>query len=299
MLVGVRRSRTWLLFLWALVVACSSATGACGGKGARSARGDDPEGPIMIEYVPIAIAWVRRNVGTNPEEVKAWAASPEGQAAASTEIRHVLVRVRDGARPKEIAAAKKRADEILARLDAGEDASKLARELSDDAATKAKGGALGSDPSALEDKALRDATQKLAPGDRLKQPLRSARGFHVVTRDAIDDKALRAAYQKAKTPELARRLTEELLSRMRASNAPLDDIAKETYAAVLGDAAAHDEKAHPAVRVSREQAGGADVPEDAKEALAAFARKAKPGDVVDSALGTGPVLVVARAVASK
>jgi hypothetical protein len=104
-----------------------------------------------------------------------------------------------------------------------------------------------------------------------------------------------AAYKKARAPELARKLADDMLSRMQASSESLDSIAEASIRATLGNAAIADAKRRKAVTLSAAHAGEADLPPDAKEALAAFARKAHPGDVVDSALGSGPVLVVARA----
>ncbi len=101
--------------------------------------------------------------------------------------------------------------------------------------------------------------------------------------------------EKQRATELTRKLADEMLSRMQASNEPLDSIAEGAVKAVLGPEAVKDPKRRKAVTVTPEEAGKADLPPDAKEALAAFAHKAKPGDVVDSALGSGPVIVVARA----
>lgn len=96
--------------------------------------------------------------------------------------------------------------------------------------------------------------------------------------------------------EAARKLAEDILSRMQGSSESLDAIAEAAIREGLGPKALSDPKRRKAVSLPPSQAGDADLPEDAKEALAAFARRAQPGDVVDSALGTGPVLVVARAV---
>jgi hypothetical protein len=284
-----------------LALAMAILAPACGGRGAKSSdqgSSSDAQEPVTIEYVPIAVGWVKRQIGKNVADVKAWAESPAGHSATRSEIREILVKLPKKPRAKDIAAAKKKAEAIVARLASGEDVKTVVRETTEDTAARAKSGALGSDPTLL-DEPLRSAAQALGPGETSKAPVRSAIGFHVLARDPIDGKSVREAYQKTRTPELTRKLTEELLSRMRASNAPIDDIAKEAIAAVLGDAAAEDPKRHPAVSLPRDQAGSADVPDDAKEALAAFARKAHPGDVVDSPLGTGPVLVVARAVAAQ
>jgi hypothetical protein len=96
--------------------------------------------------------------------------------------------------------------------------------------------------------------------------------------------------------DTARKLADEMLSRMQSSNESLDAIAVAAVGAVLGPAAVSDPKRRKMVSLSAPATANADLPPDAREALAAFARKAKPGDVVDSPLGAGPVLVVARAV---
>lgn len=105
-----------------------------------------------------------------------------------------------------------------------------------------------------------------------------------------------AQNDKQKAAELTRKLADEMLSRMQASTESLDSIAEGATKQVLGPEAVKDPKRRKAVSLTPDEAQHADLPPDAKEALGAFARKAKPGDVVDSALGSGPVVVVARAV---
>jgi hypothetical protein len=262
-------------------------------RGARSA-GD--AGPVAIEYVPIAIAWVRRHVPATEADVASWAKSPAGVQVAGAEVRHVLVAVPPRANARTVAAARGRAKAVVARVLGGEDFGEIARAESDDEATRDGGGALGRDPGALAQPVKR-AALALGPGEMARDPIRSARGFHVVMRDPVDAAAVVAAYKRSRASQLARTLADEMLARMRASSDPLETIARESVTAILGEAAVEDEKRHPAVTLSREGAADADLPEDAKEGLAAFARKAQPGDLTDSALGTGPVLVVARAVA--
>ncbi len=102
-------------------------------------------------------------------------------------------------------------------------------------------------------------------------------------------------FTKSPPADAARKLGDEMISRMQSSSEPLDSIADAAIGSVLGKAAVTDAKRRKAVTLAASKAGEADLPPDAREALAAFARKAKPGDVVDSPLGSGPVLVVARA----
>jgi len=102
-------------------------------------------------------------------------------------------------------------------------------------------------------------------------------------------------FTKSPPADAARKLGDAMISRMQSSAESLDSIADAAIAAELGKSAVTDAKRRKMVTLPASKAGEADLPPDAKEALAAFARKAKPGDVVDSPLGSGPVLVVARA----
>ena len=94
----------------------------------------------------------------------------------------------------------------------------------------------------------------------------------------------------------ARRIMDEMVSKMQSSTEALDSISEAAIKSELGPKAVADPKRRKTVTLAPDAAGSADLPPDAKEALAAFAKKAKPGSVVDSPLGSGPVLVVARAI---
>lgn len=94
----------------------------------------------------------------------------------------------------------------------------------------------------------------------------------------------------------ARRIMDEMVSKMQSSTESMDSIAENAIKQELGAKAIADPKRRKTVTLTPDGAGSADLPPDAKEALSAFAKKAKPGSVVDSPLGSGPVLVVARAI---
>ena len=263
----------------------------------RGKTGGGAGGEVTIEYAPIALAWVKKHVPATPAEVKTWSQSPEGKAATSAEIRHVLVAIAEPRGPRDVAAAKKRAQQLIARLTKGEDPKALAREASDDDETRDKGGALGADAEKLPEP-LRSVAKQLGPGDLAGDPVKGPKGFHVVLRDPMDEAQVTKAYKKARAAALARKLADELLSRLQSEGAAasIETVFKDSVAAVLGDSAANDPKRHKSDAVARDGAASADLPPDARESLVVFAKKAKPGEIVDSALGTGPVLVVARAV---
>jgi hypothetical protein len=280
----------------ALGVVVSVALAGCFFRGKSGGGG----GEVSIEYAPIAVAWVKKHVPATPSEVKTWAATPEGKAAAGSEIRHVLVSIAEPKGPRDVAAAKKRAQALIARLTKGEDPKAIAREASDDDDTRDKGGALGTDADKLAEP-LKTVAKQLGPGDLAGDPIKGPRGFHIVLRDTVDEALVTKAYKKARATIVARKLADEILARLQSADATvsIETVLRDSVAAVLGEAAANDPKRHKADSVPRDGAASADLPPDARDSLAVFANKAKPGEIVDSALGTGPVLVVARAVVQK
>ncbi len=245
-----------------MALACVLSGCLFGGKGGGGGGG----GEVTIEYAPIAIAWVKKHVPATPNDVKTWAATPEGRSAAGTEIRHVLVVIAEPKAPRDVAAAKKRAQVLIGRLTKGEDPKALAREASDDDDTRDKGGALGTDEGKLPEP-LRTVAKQLGPGDLAGDPIKGPRGFHIVLRDAQDDAQIMKAYKKARATTVARKLADELLARLQSADAsvPIETVFKESVAAVLGEAAANDPKRHKADAVPRDGAASADLPPDARD----------------------------------
>jgi peptidyl-prolyl cis-trans isomerase D len=91
----------------------------------------------------------------------------------------ILVTVPPGADEAAKAAARAKAEGAAARAKAGEDFAALARELSDDAATKDKGGDLGPFYQGFQEPAVDAAVFAAAEGDVLG-PIETLRGFEVV-----------------------------------------------------------------------------------------------------------------------
>lgn len=93
--------------------------------------------------------------------------------------RQILVRVPQGASTAQEEAAKKKIDEAAARVKKGEPFAKVASEVSEDPATKDRGGELGFVTEGIVDKAIADAAFSLAPG-QVSQPVRTASGWHLL-----------------------------------------------------------------------------------------------------------------------
>ena len=93
-------------------------------------------------------------------------------------LAQILVTVPEGAAADLVARRQARADQALARVKAGEDFSKVARELSEDGNREA-GGEIGMRPVARLPDLFVDGTRALAVG-QVTAPLRSAAGFHIL-----------------------------------------------------------------------------------------------------------------------
>jgi peptidyl-prolyl cis-trans isomerase SurA len=103
----------------------------------------------------------------------------EVRATGTFEGAHILVRVPSGARPSAVAKLRRRAEEIRARIEAGEEFAELARSESEDSVTAQRGGSLGTLKPGELPKLLDHAFLDLEPGE-VAGPLRSSAGFHVV-----------------------------------------------------------------------------------------------------------------------
>ncbi len=100
---------------------------------------------------------------------------------SNTQVRasHVFISIPDGADANLVAEKQAAAQKILERAQAGEDFAKLARETSDDAATRAEGGDLGTFGKDMLPKAIEELVFSMKVGD-IRGPIRADRGFHVI-----------------------------------------------------------------------------------------------------------------------
>ncbi len=105
--------------------------------------------------------------------------------------RHILFRVNTTTLDAE---AMQGAKDTIARLDKGEDFTKLAAELGNDEATKKAGGSLGSFGPGRLMKTFEDAVFALKTGEYSKEPIKTEFGYHVVRVDERRDERNLGAY---------------------------------------------------------------------------------------------------------
>jgi peptidyl-prolyl cis-trans isomerase C len=96
--------------------------------------------------------------------------------------RHILIQVPKEAPDEEKKKLKEKADEVLKKIKAGEDFTKLAADFSDDPGTKSKGGELGFFSKGSMVPAFEQAAFALKPGE-VSEVVETDFGFHVIKVD--------------------------------------------------------------------------------------------------------------------
>lgn len=103
----------------------------------------------------------------------------KASADAQLNLAQILISVPEGASAAVLAQRQARADEALARLKAGEDFSKVARDLSEDS-NRAAGGEIGMRPASRLPDLFVDGVKGLAVGQTTPTALRSPAGLHIL-----------------------------------------------------------------------------------------------------------------------
>jgi hypothetical protein len=98
-------------------------------------------------------------------------------------LQHILIRLEPNAEPPARAAARRKADQVYAKVKAGGDFAALAKAFSDDPGSKKDGGFLPPSPRGKWVTAFDSAGWMLAPGE-LSPIVESPFGFHIIRRPA-------------------------------------------------------------------------------------------------------------------
>ncbi len=115
-------------------------------------------------------------------DVEDWLAKKRGELRTQTtfDVAHILVRVPDGAAGAVLAERRARAEQALSRLNAGEAFEAVAKEYSDDSASRENGGRLGTRTADRLPDLFVAAIQPLQVGQRTSELLQSPAGFHIL-----------------------------------------------------------------------------------------------------------------------
>jgi len=100
---------------------------------------------------------------------------------------HILIQAREGAKPEELAAAKAKAEALIAELKKAPDtfAAVAARESA--CPSKAQGGSLGAFRTGEMVPEFEKAAGALKIGEMTAAPVKTSYGYHIIRRDALQD----------------------------------------------------------------------------------------------------------------
>ena len=219
-----------------------------------------------LEYAVVRESFVRRwALSLNPDDIEKWAKSHQKDIDEAFEkqkdkdfpkekrIRHILASFREKPGPlaeteEQKAFARARASVIYARIKYGHESfAEVAREVSDDPGSAAKGGSYEESETTGFEQSFKNAMEKLQPGQMTEGLVRTPFGYHIIMKDdpskQPDEAAMKRGIarllyieQVAKPEEKVREMTQKLLEAWKAGKTA-DDAIKDIFGALRSTAA--------------------------------------------------------------
>jgi peptidyl-prolyl cis-trans isomerase D len=138
---------------------------------------------LRLRYAEVRAADARASLAVTPEEVRAFAEAQRARVQEVYDRRRSEFEQEEQVRARHLLfkgdGARERAEQALLRLRAGEDFAKVARESSDDPATREEGGDLGYFPRGRMLPAFEAAAFALEPG-KVSDPVETDQGIHLI-----------------------------------------------------------------------------------------------------------------------
>ena len=188
-----------------------------------------------VQYVSIKAADVAATVSVTDEALRQYyeQVAPERYLDAERRrARHILIEA-----GTDDAAAKKKADEVLAKAKSGEDFGKLASEYSDDPGSKAQGGELGWATRQSFVQPFADALFGMQPGE-IGGPVKTQFGYHIIQLEEVQPARqrsfdevraeLEADYRNEQAQSLFYEKSQQLADDAFASLTELDSVAQKS-----------------------------------------------------------------------
>jgi peptidyl-prolyl cis-trans isomerase SurA len=131
-----------------------------------------------IKVISIA---VRSRVSISDDDIKTYYEQNVKSTGVDRKVHasHIFVAIPDGATVQQVEEKRAFAAQLVQRARAGDDFGKLAREHSEDAATRKEGGDLGWFGRGALPSAVEEIVFNMEPGE-VRGPIRAERGFHVL-----------------------------------------------------------------------------------------------------------------------
>jgi peptidyl-prolyl cis-trans isomerase D len=145
---------------------------------------------VKLQYGELTLASVAAGVAVDEAALTAWYGKNQTRYAQPERrrSRHVLIEVGTTADAAATEVALKKAQDVLAQAKAGKDFAALAKQYSDDAGSKDKGGDVGWTRKGQLLQAYDDALFAMQAG-QISAVVKSDAGYHIIKLDAIDTPA--------------------------------------------------------------------------------------------------------------
>ena len=194
---------------------------------------------VTLKYARFAPVFYQQKLAPSAAELDAFMAANQKDVDAEYErekhrytglekqvrARHILIKAEESADEPTQAAARKRAEDLLARAKKGEDFATLAKQYSEDTGSAKKGGDLGFNPKGRMVKPFDDAQFALKPSD-ISDIVQSQFGFHIIKVEAVREGDVPVAeakhelaeklYVDRKASELAKTAAQHALADLKA-----------------------------------------------------------------------------------
>jgi peptidyl-prolyl cis-trans isomerase D len=142
---------------------------------------------VDLRFVELSLADMTAKVSVDEAQLKAYFAEQKARnpekyiQTEQRRVSHILFSVTD---PKDDAGAKKKAEDLLKRAQAGEDFAKLAKEFSEDKASAQQGGDLGWSERKAWVAAFAEAAFSMRPNE-IRGPVKTQFGYHILRLDGV------------------------------------------------------------------------------------------------------------------
>lgn len=153
---------------------------------------------VSVQYLELSMADIATGVPVDEETLRRFyeERAPTLTVGEERHARHILIEVDQDAGAEAVEAARARAEEVLAAIEAGEPFEQAAREHSDDSGSARSGGDLGFFGRGAMVGPFEEAVFSMKPGE-VRGPVQSPFGFHLIRLEEVRPGSLRSFEEMA------------------------------------------------------------------------------------------------------
>jgi len=147
---------------------------------------------VRVEYVELSVAALKSDEEPSEEELHEFYETNQNQfsVVGERQASHILIQLEEGADEAAVTAAREKAEDLVARLNAGESFEKLAKENSDDSGSAETGGDLGYFGRDIMEPDFEEAAFSLELNE-VSEPVLTSFGYHVIKVTGIREREVK------------------------------------------------------------------------------------------------------------